>query len=154
MVATIIDEFTNIPEAWKRYYLRHRHELIEKSKDWDRKHRSIATASDRRYWKTIRKTITELLGSQCANPYGQHDKPYTDERALQIDHVNGGGRKAAKQFKNRYSYHLSIIKEIRAGSKDYQLLCANCNWIKKCENREDSHAYYEVYKDIKALDKQ
>jgi hypothetical protein len=30
----------------------------------------------------------------------------------------------------------AILREIKAGSKDYQLLCANCNWIKKYEKGE------------------
>jgi len=43
--------------------------------------------------------------------------------------------KAIKTFKY-FSYYRFILNEIKAGSKDYQLLCANCNWIKKFEEKE------------------
>lgn len=59
---------------------------------------------------------------------------FTDIRALQIDHVNGGGSKERKQAKKGIYKH--ILDKIKNGSKEYQVLCANCNWIKRCENRE------------------
>ena len=29
-----------------------------------------------------------------------------------------------------------MLKKVIDGSKDYQVLCANCNWIKKVDNKE------------------
>jgi hypothetical protein len=79
--------------------------------------------------------IFTLLGGQCANPFGQHKEPYTDIRALQIDHVNGNGKKDIGS-KCRTTYYRKVLEQIKNGSKDYQLLCANCNWIKRITNNE------------------
>ena len=57
---------------------------------------------------------------------------YEDIRALHIDHVNGDG----KHERNiRKSLNRKIALELVDISR-YQLLCANCNWIKKVENNE------------------
>lgn len=55
--------------------------------------------------------------------------------ALQIDHVNGNGRKENSHM-NVYYYYLLVKKSILAGEKKYQLLCANCNWEKRLQNKE------------------
>ena len=61
---------------------------------------------------------------------------FDDVRALQIDHVNGGGVKELG-YKNRISrmpYYRKILREISSGK--YQLLCANCNLIKRHTHNE------------------
>lgn len=82
----------------------------------------------RNYNLRIRLATLEILGNECVKC------GFKDKRALQVDHINGGGgaeRKKCKQFFGKY-----ILEEILAGKKKYQLLCANCNWIKKVENNE------------------
>ena len=37
---------------------------------------------------------------------------------------------------------MQILKKIKSGSKEYQLLCCNCNQIKKIENKEDTFKKY------------
>jgi hypothetical protein len=52
--------------------------------------------------------------------------------ALQIDHVHGGGcKERGKIGRNDAGTYLYILRKIQSGSKDYQLLCAYCNWIKQ-----------------------
>ena len=61
---------------------------------------------------------------------------FIDIRALQFDHINGNGRKNRKQLKGSlgmYQYYATHPEEARA---DLQILCANCNWIKKFEREE------------------
>ena len=53
---------------------------------------------------------------------------FSDIRALQIDHINGGGSKERKT-KSGKSYLYHVLKDL----SKYQLLCANCNWIKRYE---------------------
>ena len=87
----------------------------------------------------LRQKIIDLLGGKCCNPFNRnHGDFLSDSKCLQIDHVNGGGsgKRTRKHRGTDESYYLNILKEIKAGSKDYQLLCANCNWIKKFENNE------------------
>lgn len=80
--------------------------------------------------------IFELLGKKCSKCN------FIDWRALQIDHVNGNGKQDRLKFGNSASYYLHILREIENGSKDYQLLCANCNWIKRWERKEQSQSKY------------
>ena len=86
---------------------------------------------------SIRKQIFELLGNKCSNSECLVPGGCTDIRCLQIDHINGGGAKELKRFSgsvssmmNYYLKHESNIKE------KLQILCANCNWIKRHTNNE------------------
>ena len=78
--------------------------------------------------------IFDLLGRKCRRC------GFNDSRALQIDHLLGHGKKERtgltsydKYVKNIYLLALSSPKEL---NEKYQILCANCNWIKRFENRE------------------
>lgn len=87
------------------------------------------------YPHQIRMEIFNLLGDKCVHC------GFSDWRALQIDHVNGGGTKERRNTRthfsnNLYYYYKHVLEQIKGGSKDYQLLCSNCNWIKRWENRE------------------
>jgi hypothetical protein len=101
------------------FYLRHRDKIL--NGNCERNKRMI---------KERRETVFQLLGNKCTR-CGE-----TDWRCLQIDHVNGGGIRESRKHKNRYGYYGMVIEKIKAGSKDYQLLCANCNWKKRYENKE------------------
>lgn len=101
----------------------------------------------RKYLRNIKIKIFNLLGNKCSNPFNlNHGDFLADPRCLQIDHVNGGGseekrqsRKSEKNNKSRsnWNYYKNILTKLESGSKDYQLLCANCNWIKRNINKED-----------------
>lgn len=58
---------------------------------------------------------------------------YLDRRALQIDHINGDGTEE-RRHRSGYSYYLYILRHIHEGR--YQILCANCNQIRRVENRK------------------
>lgn len=74
--------------------------------------------------------VFELLGGPICNKCG-----YTqDIRALQIDHILGDGYLDNKQSRNA-SYYQRILNNSEAKMR-YQILCANCNQIKKFENNE------------------
>jgi len=88
-------------------------------------------AEDRRRSHASKKEAYELLGNKCAHC------GFDDARALQIDHVDGGGKKELTNIGNRRVYYKRIIALIKSGSKKkYQLLCANCNWIKRHVDNE------------------
>lgn len=87
-------------------------------------------------WRKIKRAIYDLLGNRCANPFNiEHGDFLTELRCLQIDHVHGDGR-AQRLGKNPYKYLKQILDELTYGSTDYQLLCANCNWIKAIEHKK------------------
>jgi|GEM_PF-3245918 hypothetical protein len=85
-------------------------------------------------WKTeetkrMRRIILGKLGSKCVRC------GFSDPRALQIDHVNGGGRFERRTLKgSTLRYYRYILGRISSG--EYQLLRANCNSIKREEMHE------------------
>ena len=85
--------------------------------------------SQRKYHKKNRDNLFNLLGNKCKKC------GFTDKRALQIDHINGGGNKERKLY-NTKDYHRVVLKSLKNKENKYQLLCANCNWIKRYINKE------------------
>lgn len=82
------------------------------------------------YLRNLRKSVLEALGGKCIKC------GFADIRALQIDHINGGGSKERKNLGTGGSFHKQVLKSFIANENKYQLLCANCNWIKRFENNE------------------
>ena len=138
----------------KNYYQEHKEEHDKTTKDWSKTHpdyqkdfyaknreREIKEACDYQknnpekvqknhsIWHHNRRVRAfEKLGGKCVH-CGE-----TDFRCLQIDHINGGG---SKHFEQRGTINLlsDVLKDPDAKSK-YQLLCANCNWKKRYDNKE------------------
>jgi 5-methylcytosine-specific restriction endonuclease McrA len=108
---------------YKRNYWKKYKQKVKKSK----------AEYSRKYNSRKRGEVMILLGGKCCKC------GFSDYRALQIDHVNGGG---VQKDKDRIGYKIRVIlEEIKNGSKDYQLLCANCNWIKRFEKGETTRKY-------------
>jgi hypothetical protein len=62
---------------------------------------------------------------------------FSDYRALQIDHKNGGGSSRVTLSTSRSGNYNKFYDEVmKDNSIEFQLLCANCNAIKKFENAE------------------
>jgi hypothetical protein len=81
--------------------------------------------STNNYRTKLREKAIQVLGGKCARC------PVDDFRCLQIDHVNGGGTKERSRIGP-----LAIYRKIIRGASGYQLLCANCNWIKRFDEKE------------------
>ncbi len=76
--------------------------------------------------REIRLSIIEKLGNKCAKC------GFSDIRALQIDHIKGDGAKERKEAGGSVGIYYRIIKLSDKQMKSkYQILCANCNWIKR-----------------------
>lgn len=87
-----------------------------------------------KYNASIRAKVIALLGGKCSRC------PFSDSRALQVDHINGGGAKERRTPGTRGSNGVTL--KILSGHTDgYQLLCANCNWVKRIENREHGRRF-------------
>ena len=109
----------------QRYRLRHP-DYNEKSRKCNRK----AT-------KKVKEEIYNILGGKCSNPSCLVPNGCIDIRCLQIDHINGNGQKERKKFQANYlNYYRYVLEQLKTSSKDYQLLCATCNWIKRYEKKE------------------
>jgi hypothetical protein len=98
---------------------RHQHRL-EYRREWDRK------------WREQNKIATfTRFGNKC-NRCG-----FADYRALQIDHVHAGGTREHQKL-GRRKFFKKVLSDTTGA---YQLLCANCNWIKRYENNEDNKRF-------------
>jgi hypothetical protein len=73
-----------------------------------------------------RLELLDILGGRCIKCN------IDDWRVLQVDHINGGGNAERRSLKSPHAYRKVILGNI----EKYQLLCANCNWIKRYEENE------------------
>lgn len=76
-----------------------------------------------RYTETRHKIIQQL-GGKCSCGF-------SDPRALQIDHINGGGHDDRRRFGGRWRIYYEFISE---NPTLFQVLCANCNAIKRFQD--------------------
>ena len=91
-------------------------------------------AAGRESYLKLRHAAIQHLGGKCrACGYSQ------DERALQIDHVNGDGRAQRKELSNRQILRAALADAGRC----FQLLCANCNQIKRFDEEEHGDRVYD-----------
>ena len=118
----------------------------KRSIEYNRKYRKtkrgrrIIRRSERKYYTKLKREIFELLGNKCNNQNCPIPRNKLDIRALQIDHINSGGTKERRNISR--TYYRRILTEIQNGSKEYQLLCAYCNWLKRYTNNEVNQIPY------------
>jgi len=82
-------------------------------------------------YKHLREILLEILGKKCVRC------GYNDIRILQIDHIRGGGLREIKEFGSSYSMLKFYVVNQDQISKNLQLLCPNCNWMKRMVNNEN-----------------
>lgn len=88
----------------------------------------------------VRKEILGLVGGVKCAACG-----FSDWRALQLDHRNGGGNR--DRFRGLpltagaglWKLRKWMKENLGAAREKYQVLCANCNWIKRHEAGECSN---------------
>jgi len=115
----------------KERYWNNREEQLENRRVWGRENkvkvRAFKIRAGRKLRRKVRLDAFAVLGAKCVKC------GFSDERALQVDHINGDGVAHRKQFKNQTDFYKHII---RGEIEGLQLLCANCNVIKRVENKE------------------
>jgi len=84
--------------------------------------------------RLLREDLICYLGGKCKKC------GFSDIRTLQLDHIKGGGHVERKRFSTIRRY-INYIKNIEDTKTKIQLLCANCNWIKRYENNEKYSKY-------------
>ena len=102
--------------------LRYRTRYADFGKEQLEEHKVAGRETRRR----LRRKVLKTLGGHCIKC------GFEDERALQIDHIEGGGRQEHAAIGAR-----GIMMAVLIDSSPYQLLCANCNWIKRTERGEE-----------------
>lgn len=88
----------------------------------------------RRSNRRRRVAALQLAGGKCKRC------GFTDWRALQFDHINGGGTKArgTRPWDSRFSTYGLFLQYAATHPTEFQILCANCNWIKRYEKGEEA----------------
>jgi hypothetical protein len=88
------------------------------------------------YYKEQREALLWYLGDKCVRC------GIADHRVLQFDHIYGDANTDPWTYRksngstgmtHRWYQYKDIAK---MGTKKYQILCANCNWIKRYERKE------------------
>lgn len=79
------------------------------------------------YTRNLRFQVLALLGGKCIRC------GIDDTRVLQIDHIKGKGTQLRKTIPSRALYR----DILNANGEGCQLLCDNCNWIKRSERNEN-----------------
>jgi hypothetical protein len=125
-------------EKHKEQYNNHNKEYMKKDRIINRKKYLIYNQEYNEKIRIMRVNILNIFGNKCSNPYNidhsSFEKDINYKYCLQIDHINGGGKKQRKEFKgaNNIRYFNYIINNL----SEHQLLCANCNWMKRIVNNE------------------
>ena len=127
-------------EYHKKYYQEHRDKRVIRDREYSKlyhiNHKDEKALKARYRRLKTKQFLFELLGGKRCIKCG-----FSDERALQFDHINGGGCKDYDRFGGRKrvdSMQKYYIKHPEEAKKTLQVLCANCNWIKRHENNEIS----------------
>ena len=119
-------------EQDRALYQKNREELLRKGKIYREKNKETRNAVDRvssfDRRKKIRHAALDHLGGKCVRC------GFSDWRGLQIDHVNGNGTKERTDKKSFSAYYKRVMET--EPNTVYQVLCANCNQIKRYERME------------------
>ncbi len=119
----------------KNYKQEHHDEELARHYKWREEHYEEYLEDQRQRVNTrrnkLREQVLDTLGRKCV-----HCGYNTDVRALQIDHVNGGGSQERKKLTYGIPYYRRILESVQSNSGEYQVLCANCNVIKRMELQE------------------
>lgn len=111
--------------AW--YYKNH-DKCLKRMTEYRETHREYLRAVTRLSRVSMRKLLFRELGDKCVHC------GFSDVRGLQFDHIKYIGRKnrlSTNEFYYRYA------KNIELARKELQVLCANCNVIKRVELGEN-----------------
>jgi len=122
---------------WKR----ERYRVDKLDPEWVLKH----NAKRRCYRDKSRSKLLVLLGDKCVRC------GFTDKRALQIDHIDNDGYIERRQYKDYRDIYKNYYNNPKLAKQKIQILCSNCNWIKKHEKETKDYEnklreYQEKYK--------
>ncbi len=113
----------------QRWFERQRDEIVGENKKWAEANPEKMLRYKYNWCVRKRDEVLAFLGGKCIRC------GFTDVRALQIDHVDGNGYKHRKSYKG-LAYYQNIKNHIENKTMRFQLLCANCNFIKGIERKE------------------
>lgn len=126
---------------YKQYYKEHSKEKIAYINDWNKNNKKKLLLYHKKYQKEYRKThgyknrhteqrmkLLQLLGNKCIRC------GFSDSRALQFDHIDDDGYLDKINLKSTRGMMYFYYRNPEIAKKKLQIMCANCNWIKRFEN--------------------
>lgn len=132
-------------EYHKSWYQKNKIRLLERGKAYRAGRKELELLRHQKYVAThpeylirhnynnrtrYRDILFSVLGERCIRC------GFSDRRALQLDHLNGKGRKDYKSKGGGPYYYKYYADHLEEAKQKLQVLCANCNWIKRHENKE------------------
>ena len=133
---TLEEEKTKHAKYMRRWYQKNKERInAERRNNLEKKRRANEL---RRLSYPLKKLELEehlfaILGHKCATC------GFSDRRALQVDHIKGGSyryKQAGNSLSRRWYFVRLLRLPVDELRRKYQILCANCNWIKRSESKE------------------
>jgi len=118
---------------------RNRHKRSVTTVAWKRANPERSRSSNNRSRERIKAELLALFGGKCCRC------GFSDPRALQLDHIDGPGEDRRSLYRGGSRLYAAILRGERDPSL-FQLLCANCNWIKRHEQNEHNRRWWERVK--------
>ena len=118
------------------YYLAHRERFKKHSLKYEQSHRAEIREKKAQIKREVMFHYSN--GSMaCANLYSEHITPYTTSEVLTLDLIAGG------HYKSKWPVgdHLYRLLKNEGYPKGWQVLCMNCQWIKRIRNSELGNQY-------------
>ena len=85
----------------------------------------------KKWIRQLKEQLFNILGDKkCVNC------GYDNELALQFDHKDGGGNQEKKTLASSYQKYKFYVSNPKLARTKLQILCGNCNSIKKFKNKE------------------
>jgi len=121
-------EFKKRPESISKHTLWWReYRKTDKYKEYKKGYRARVKDVIAAERQNLKKEVMDKMGGKCVKC------GFNDYRAVQIDHINGDGH---ADNVGGQKYYIRVLESFIKKEGKYQLLCANCNWIKRFQNNE------------------
>ena len=112
----------------REYYAKNIERMRQKIRDYGKTHREEGNERAKKYYRKIRREAISKLGGKCERC------GITDIRLLNINHIDGGGRKELDEVYG--GWILKFYRDIARGNRktdDLNVLCANHNILYEYE---------------------
>lgn len=116
-------------EYQREWVKTHKEVIVEYRKKHYKKHNQEISDYGAKIRNNTKEKLFNILGHKCI------ECGNTDKRVLQFDHINGNGHKWRMSLTSGFT-KLNVLLKLPNLKDEIQVLCANCNWVKRYENKE------------------
>lgn len=136
---TTLTAMKNSKEYMREYRLKNKDRIQEQIRDWKRANNTRARELNRNERLRLKMDVLShysILDTPICSQCG-----FSDIRALHLDHINNDGAASRRAITgSRTTAGTTYYRWVRKNNypDGYQVLCANCNYIKYMETYGDS----------------